>query len=64
MKEIPADKQNTPSAAKEAEILSPAKLGWRRFKRDKIGMIGSVMVIFLICSALFGHYFSPTIRCR
>lgn len=47
------------SAGQEGEILSPAKLGWRRFKRDKIGMIGTVMVIFLLGTALFGHYFSP-----
>jgi len=59
MKAILKDNQNIQSAEKKEEILSPAKLGWRRFKRDKIGMIGAAMVIILICSALFGHYFSP-----
>lgn len=59
MKAIPKDEQQAPPGLMEGEILSPAKLGWRRFKRDKIGMLGSVMVIILICSALFGHYFSP-----
>jgi peptide/nickel transport system permease protein len=53
------NKREIESAAQEGEILSPAKLGWRRFKRDKIGMIGTVMVICLILTALFGHYFSP-----
>jgi len=43
----------------EEEILSPAKLGWRRFKRDKMGMIGTLMVIILIGATLFGNYFSP-----
>ncbi|MBW1695904.1 MAG: ABC transporter permease [Deltaproteobacteria bacterium] len=41
------------------EILSPAKLSWRRFKRDKMGMIGAAMVIMLIFAALFGNYFAP-----
>ena len=59
MKAILNDKRNSQSDQTAGEILSPAKLGWRRFKRDKVGMIGSVMVIVLICSALFGHYFSP-----
>ena len=46
-------------AAEKEEILSPAKLSWRRFKRDKMGMLGAVMVIILILSALFGNYFAP-----
>lgn len=41
------------------EILSPARLSWRSFKRDKIGMFGALMVIMLICAALFGNYFAP-----
>jgi ABC-type dipeptide/oligopeptide/nickel transport system permease subunit len=41
------------------EILSPARLSWRSFKRDKIGMLGAAMVIVLILSALFGNYFAP-----
>jgi len=41
------------------EILSPAKLSWRSFKRDKIGMVGGAMVMMLICAALFGNYFAP-----
>ncbi len=43
------NKHTVESAGQEGEILSPAKLGWRRFKRDKIGMIGTVMVILLLC---------------
>ncbi len=41
------------------EILSPARLSWRSFKRDKIGMLGAAMVMVLICAALFGNYFAP-----
>lgn len=41
------------------EILSPAKLSWQRFKRDKMGLLGAVMVIILILAALFGNYFAP-----
>jgi len=41
------------------EILSPAKLSWRSFKRDKIGMIGTVMVVMLLGATLFGNYFAP-----
>jgi peptide/nickel transport system permease protein len=41
------------------EILSPARLSWRSFKRDKIGMLGAAMVIVLILAALFGNYFAP-----
>ncbi len=41
------------------EILSPARLSWRSFKRDKIGMLGAAMVMVLILSALFGNYFAP-----
>ncbi len=49
-----------PGREEEKEkILSPARLSWRSFKRDKIGMLGAVMVMLLICAALFGNYFAP-----
>jgi peptide/nickel transport system permease protein len=41
------------------EILSPSKLAWRNFKRHKLGMVGSLMVVFLILIALFGNFISP-----
>jgi len=59
MKAFFKNNQNIQSTEKEEGILSPTKLGWRRFKRDKVGMIGALMVIMLICCALFGNYFSP-----
>jgi len=41
------------------EILSPAKLSWRSFKRDKMGLVGAVMVVMLLGAAFFGNYFAP-----
>ena len=38
------------------EILSPSKLAWRSFKKHKLGVVGSLMVIFLILIALFGNF--------
>jgi peptide/nickel transport system permease protein len=43
----------------EPEILSPFKLGWRSFRRDKIAVIGAVMVVILLAVALFADYISP-----
>jgi len=44
---------------KEEEILSPSRLGWRSFKRDRLGMAGTVIVLVLLCTAFFGNYFAP-----
>lgn len=41
------------------EILSPSKLAWQNFKRHKLGMIGALIVLFLILVALFGNFISP-----
>ena len=41
------------------EILSPSKLAWRNFIRHKLGVIGSIMVVFLIFIAIFGNFVSP-----
>jgi peptide/nickel transport system permease protein len=41
------------------EILSPWRLGWRSFKRDKIGVCGAAMVLSLIVIALLGSYLTP-----
>src|SRR5512140_1962413 len=40
-------------------ILSPWRLGWKSFKRDKIGMAGALMVLSLIAVSLFGSYLLP-----
>ena len=41
------------------EILSPSKLAWRNFKRHKLGIIGALIVLFLILVAFFGNFISP-----
>ncbi len=41
------------------EILSPSKLAWRNFKKRKLGVIGTIMVLILIVLALFGNYITP-----
>ena len=41
------------------EIFSPSKLAWRSFKKHKLGVFGSLMVIFLILIALFGNFITP-----
>jgi peptide/nickel transport system permease protein len=46
-------------AEKPGEILSPWKLAWKRFKRDRMGMIGASMVLLLIVVAIFGKYLAP-----
>jgi peptide/nickel transport system permease protein len=43
----------------DEEILSPWRLGWRSFKRDKIGVCGAAMVLSLVAIALFGSYLAP-----
>lgn len=41
------------------EILSPSKLAWRSFKKRKLGLVGALIVIFLILTALFGNLITP-----
>jgi len=43
----------------KGEILSPSKLAWRSFKKHKLGVFGSLMVVFLILIALFGNFITP-----
>jgi len=41
------------------EILSPSKLAWRSFKSRKLGLVGSLMVVFLILIAIFSNFITP-----
>ncbi|MCX5823036.1 MAG: ABC transporter permease [Deltaproteobacteria bacterium] len=43
----------------EGVILSPWRLGWKSFRRDKIGIAGALMVLLLIIVSLFGNYLLP-----
>jgi peptide/nickel transport system permease protein len=53
------NKANHFETGEDEGILSPARLSWRSFKRDKMGMVGAVMVVILFCMSLFGNYFAP-----
>jgi ABC-type dipeptide/oligopeptide/nickel transport system permease subunit len=53
------DKLSEEEKERKAEILSPLKLSWRSFKRDKMGMIATVMVMLLLCAAFFGNQLAP-----
>jgi peptide/nickel transport system permease protein len=54
-------KQENDSRRQETDraILSPWRLGWRSFKRDRIGVCGAVMVLSLVAIALFGSILTP-----
>ena len=56
--ETKQENDNRPPEPDE-EILSPWRLGWRSFKRDKIGVCGAVMVLSLVVIALLGSYLTP-----
>ncbi|MFH1027273.1 MAG: ABC transporter permease [Pseudomonadota bacterium] len=58
-KAILADSVSGKDNRKKEEILSPSKLAWQTFKKQKLGIIGSLMVLFLIFIALFGDFISP-----
>lgn len=52
--------ENTPkNTVDEREVLSPFKLGWRSFKRDRLSIAGGIMMIILIVFTLFGPFISP-----
>jgi len=53
------DRTHHPDAKEEEEILSPFKLGWRSFKRDKMGMVGAALVVMLLGVSLFGNHLTP-----
>lgn len=44
---------------KDSEILSPSKLAWRSFKRNKLGIAGGVMVLCLLVISAVGPFISP-----
>ncbi len=56
---ILTDGMDEKNERKKDEILSPSKLAWQTFKKQKLGITGSVMVLFLIFIAIFGDFVSP-----
>ncbi len=50
-------KQNKPE--KQKKSFSQGQLIWRRFRRHKLGMIGTAAVVLLILVSIFAPFFSP-----
>ncbi|MFD8429938.1 ABC transporter permease [Streptomyces sp. ARC32] len=46
------DKSPTPATPKGSESRSPGRLAWKRFKRDRTGVISACIVIFFFAIAL------------
>ncbi|MFD4347795.1 ABC transporter permease [Streptomyces coelicoflavus] len=46
------DKSPTPTTPKGSESRSPGRLAWKRFKRDRTGVISACIVIFFFAIAL------------
>jgi len=44
---------------KETKFLTHKELIWRRFKKNRLGMIGALIVILLTLISLFAPFFSP-----
>ncbi|SFL31195.1 ABC transporter permease [Halanaerobium salsuginis] len=44
---------------KKPKILSHRQLIWRKFKRNKLGLIGAIIVIILTVISIFAPFFSP-----
>lgn len=44
---------------KNIGILSPSKLAWRNFKSRKLGIVGGLMVLFLLAVSIFGGFLMP-----
>ncbi|MFJ9669316.1 ABC transporter permease [Streptomyces sp. NPDC101221] len=47
-----ADKSPTPATPKGSESRSPGRLAWKRFKRDRAGVISACIVLFFFVIAL------------
>ncbi|MGM0421168.1 MAG: oligopeptide ABC transporter permease [Bacillota bacterium] len=43
----------------EREIETPRQLAWRRFKKNKLGMMGLILLIIIALSAIFAPVLSP-----
>ncbi len=54
---ISENKQN--KMAMETTVISPAKLMWNRLKRNKLAMIGFIIIIIMSLAAIFAPYLTP-----
>lgn len=58
--ERPPDAAGSDDAVAETDqVLSPTRLAWKSFRRSKLGLVGSLMVLLLIVIAIGGEQFSP-----
>lgn len=51
--------KNEAEIRKKTKFLSHKELIWRRFKKNRLGMVGAVIVIALTLISLFAPFFSP-----
>jgi ABC-type dipeptide/oligopeptide/nickel transport system permease subunit len=47
------------SAKPEFQVLTPFQLAWRRFRKNKLAMIGAVIVILFLIMAIFAPVIAP-----
>ena len=45
--------------ADEADVISVRRLMWLRFKRNRLALIGSVILIFMYLAAIFAGFIGP-----
>ncbi|PKR85758.1 ABC transporter permease [Heyndrickxia camelliae] len=43
----------------EEPLISPWREGWRNFKKNKVALIGLLIVVFFILIAIFANYIAP-----
>jgi peptide/nickel transport system permease protein len=41
------------------EVLTPLQLAWRRFRKNKLALLGTVIVLFFLFLAIFAPIISP-----
>lgn len=57
--EVPKQAEESAEELRTPEPLSQGQLIWRRFKRHRLGMLGSVVVIILASAAIFADFIGP-----
>ncbi|MBM3517764.1 MAG: ABC transporter permease [Alphaproteobacteria bacterium] len=55
----PAAAAAAPSGTSADETLSPTRLAWRSFRRRKLGLVGTAMVLLLVLVAIGGTLITP-----
>ncbi|MET7611810.1 ABC transporter permease [Streptomyces seoulensis] len=50
--DVPVEKSGTPDGPKGSEGRSPGRLAWKRFKRDRTGVVSAFVVLFFFLIAI------------